>query len=92
MYEQAQARRVLALEHWLLCWLERRLMAVRRVPVNARPLVCRPGLLRVEPHVISWQRMAEGVALRGLAQAWVLASRVPRFVSGEAEPVQHEAV
>ena len=92
MCEQAQGGLVLVLENWLLRWLELRLMAVRRVPVNARSLVCRPGLLRVEPHVISWQRATEGVALRGPAPGWVLASRVLGFVSGEAEPVQHEAV
>lgn len=67
-------------------------MVVRWVPVNARALVCRPGLLRVEPHVISWQRMAEGVTPRDLEQAWVRASRVPRLASGERGPVQHEVV
>ena len=65
---------------------------VRGGALSARALVCRPGLLRVEPHVISRQRAAEGVAPRGLAQAWVLVSRVQRLVLGEMEPVQHEAV
>ena len=59
---------------------------------NARALVCRPGLLRVESQVISRQRVAEGEAPRGLAQAWVRASMAQRLASGEVEPVQPEAV
>lgn len=90
--EQAQAGRGLALEHWMLCWLAWGLRAVREGPLNARASVCRPGLLRVEPHVISRLRAAAGVAPRGLAQAWVPASREQRLLSGEAGPVQYEAV
>ena len=92
MCEQAQAGRVLVLENRLLCWLTRRLIVVRGVPLNARALVRRPGLLWVESHVISRQRAAEGVAPRGLAQARVPASREQRLVLGELEPVQHGAV
>jgi hypothetical protein len=90
--EQAQAGRVLVLENWLLCWLTRKLIVVRGGPLNARALVRRPGLLRVEPHVISRQRVTEGVAPHGLAQAWVPALRVQRLVLGEVEPVQRGAV
>jgi len=92
--EQVQARLLLVLEHWLLCWMVRRLMVLRGEALNARLRmpVCRPGLLWVEPQVISRQRAAEGVVLHGLAQVWVPALRVQRLVLGEVEPVQQEAV
>lgn len=65
---------------------------VREGAWNARALVRWPGLLRAEPHVISRQQAAEGVASRGLDRAWVLASMAERLASGEVAPVRHEAV
>lgn len=91
MCEQVQARPVPVLEHWLLCWLARRLMVIRGGALNVRELVCPSELVRVEPQVISWGRATEGVALRGLAPGWVRASRGARFVLAGAEPVLHGA-
>ena len=77
--EEAQAGWVSVLERWLLCWM-------------VRALVSQPEWLWVQPYVMARQRATDGAALRGSVPAWAQASGRSRFVSGEAEPAQHEAV
>lgn len=90
--EQIQVRSVLALAYWLLCWMARRLMMVPGGAASVWVLAWRPGLLPVEPQVTSWEPVAVGEALHGLAQERARASRVLWLVPGEGEPVQHEVV
>jgi hypothetical protein len=85
---------VLVLEHGSLDWVVRWQVVVRVVQLIARLRLsgCRLGMLWVERHLISRERMVEAVVLHELAPAWAPASTGWRLVSEEVKPVQRETV